>query len=148
NCLRKEFSRSQRMQTPLSLIMIDLDHFKRVNDTFGHQAGDRVLTTIGHLLADHVRPYDIAARYGGEEFSLLLPETEHKEAEMIAERLRNGISALAYDGELSDFKSTASFGVASCPSNSILSAEDLIREADEALYRAKDLGRNRVVCAA
>jgi len=148
NCLRKEFSRTQRLNTPLSLIMIDLDHFKRVNDTFGHQAGDRVLTTIGHLLADSVRPYDIAARYGGEEFSLLLPETEHKVAEQIAERVRNDICSLHFDGELSSLKSTASFGVASCPSSDIVSAEDLIRHADEALYRAKDQGRNRVVSAA
>ncbi len=148
NSLRKEFSRTQRLSTPLSLIMIDLDHFKRVNDTYGHQGGDMVLTRIGHLLAESVRPYDIAARYGGEEFSLLLPETDHKVALQIAERLRDKISNLRFDGELSQLKSSASFGVASCPARQILTAEDLIREADEALYRAKDKGRNRVECAA
>jgi len=148
NCLRKEFSRTQRMQTPLSLIMIDLDHFKRINDTYGHQGGDQVLSTIGHLLAESIRPYDIAARYGGEEFSLLLPETEHQVAEQIAERLREQIHGLRFEGELRKLTSTASFGVASCPAQNIGSADDLIKQADDALYRAKDMGRNRVVSAA
>ena len=148
NCLRKEFVRSTRLGTPLSLIMIDLDHFKRVNDTYGHQAGDKVLVAVAQLLSENVRPYDIAARYGGEEFSLLLPETDGETAEKIAERLRGEIVNLGFEGELLKHSSTASFGVASCPARSIHSAEDLIREADEALYRAKDQGRNRVVCAA
>jgi len=148
NTLRKEFSRTQRLSTPLSLIMIDLDHFKRINDTFGHQGGDTVLVRIGRLLADSVRPYDIASRYGGEEFALLLPETDRSIAGQIAERLRGKITTLRFDGELSRINITASFGVASCPARGIHTSDDLIREADEALYRAKDRGRNRVECAA
>ncbi len=143
--LGREFERAKRLQSSLGVIMVDIDHFKRVNDTFGHQDGDRVLISVGQLLARQLRPYDMAARYGGEEFALILPDANGRSAGQVAERLRSLISELTFGGTLSRLKVTASFGIAALPSSRIHSLDDLIREADEALYRAKREGRNRVV---
>ncbi len=143
--LGREFERAKRLQSSLAVIMVDIDHFKRVNDTFGHQDGDRVLISVGQLLARQLRPYDMAARYGGEEFALILPDANGRSAGQVAERLRSLISELTFGGTLSRLKVTASFGIAALPSSRIHSLDDLIREADEALYRAKREGRNRVV---
>jgi len=142
--LEKEMRRAERKGTHLSLVLIDIDHFKHVNDKYGHQGGDQVLVSLAALSQSGLRSYDFAARYGGEEFVLILPETAHEDALMIADRLRTQIQSHTYPGTLKGLITTASMGVATYPTDFITSVSDLIREADEAMYRAKAAGRNRV----
>lgn len=142
--LRSEFERSQRFGDPFALLLVDLDHFKQVNDTYGHQQGDFVLQQIAKLLQGQRRQYDTVARYGGEEFILLLPKTTVDAAHAVAERLRQQINKQSFPAELADLALTASIGVAATPHAQILNAEGLIRAADTALYAAKHNGRNRV----
>jgi diguanylate cyclase (GGDEF)-like protein len=139
--LRQEVERSRRECSPLSVILVDLDHFKAVNDTFGHPSGDMVLREIGAIFQAAVRSYDWVGRYGGEEFLLILPGSGFEGARMRAEQLRTAVEeAYIHDGERA-IPVTASFGVASgLPSH----FETLINAADAALYRAKDNGRNRI----
>lgn len=144
NMLEKEIQRAERKGMHLSLVMIDLDHFKHVNDKYGHQGGDQVLAELAELSQSGLRSYDFVARYGGEEFVMTLPETTHEDALMIAERLRHRIQLHSYSGALKGLVTTASMGVATYPANFITSLSDLIREADDAMYRAKAAGRNRV----
>jgi two-component system chemotaxis response regulator CheY len=125
---------------PLSLIMLDVDHFKHFNDSFGHPAGDEVLRTIATILRSEVREHDLVARYGGEEFVLLLPSTGSEAATEVAERLRKAISK----GTWNMVPLTASFGVATTDPTHSISVEELIAQADEALYHSKNAGRNRV----
>jgi diguanylate cyclase (GGDEF)-like protein len=133
-----------RYREPLAVIMVDVDHFKAVNDRFGHQAGDTVLLTLARLLLQNVRAADVCGRYGGEEFLLLLPKAEPGTAYELAERLRRQIHGLEM-AELQGTRVTASFGVAELDlEGPAVSGDHLIRRADEALYRAKRLGRNRV----
>jgi diguanylate cyclase (GGDEF)-like protein len=143
--LEKELMRTKRKGTHLSLIMLDIDHFKRVNDQYGHQSGDEVLIVVAGLAASDRRGYDFTARYGGEEFVIALPETGHKDALMIAERVRRHIELHVFSGPISQLKVTVSLGVATYPTDDITSIDDLFRDADRALYRAKSSGRNRVV---
>ncbi|AMV73223.1 diguanylate cyclase [Desulfuromonas carbonis] len=145
--LEREFRRSQRNGAPLSLLMVDIDHFKQVNDRYGHQQGDAVLTTVAGILRRHLRPYDLAARFGGEEFSLVLPETGLDEAVRVGERIRLAVAGQAFPGPLVDLELTVSLGAAVFPAPGIGSDEDLIRVADHALYQAKDSGRNRLQAA-
>jgi two-component system cell cycle response regulator len=142
-----EFDRSQRAGSPFAFLMIDLDHFKRVNDTYGHQQGDIVLKKTSKEIQRQLRQYDSAARFGGEEFALLFPETSRDEALLVAERLRQSIASMQFTDSLAELKITASLGVAAMPHNNIHSIEDLIRLADDALYVAKSNGRNRVESA-
>lgn len=142
--LTVEFERSRRTDTPFSLLMLDLDHFKRINDDYGHQQGDTVLRALAELMKSHLRQYDTAARYGGEEFALVLPETDLVEAAGVAERLRREVAELVFAGPLNGLSLTTSVGVASTPHKQINHVEDMIRIADEALYSAKESGRNRV----
>ena len=145
--LEREIERAQRYQRPLSLVMLDLDHFKAVNDTYGHAAGDSVLRAAAAALNRVSRDTDLPARIGGEELALVLPETHVEGAAQVAERLRTLIAAerhLAPHG--TDFSVTASFGVASHLGQEGTAAE-LMQRADEALYRSKDLGRDRVTIA-
>lgn len=142
--LGKELQRAERKGTHLSLIMLDIDHFKKVNDQYGHQSGDAVLQVLAKLAAIGMRSYDCVARYGGEEFVLVLPETTHDDALSIAERIRERIQAHSFAGQIRSLKTTVSIGVATYPAPFISSIDDLIREGDEALYRAKAAGRNRV----
>jgi len=136
-----------RYRDPLALIMLDIDHFKSVNDRYGHQAGDSVLMTLARLLLQNVRAADVCGRYGGEEFLLLLPKAGPGTAYELAERLRRQIQALELV-ELHGTRVTASFGVAEVDLDAPpVSGDQLIRRADEALYQAKRLGRNRVCCA-
>lgn len=145
--LAKEVKRCQRYGRPLSLLMIDLDHFKRVNDTHGHRKGDEVLAAVGELLLDSSRNSDLPARYGGEEMALVLPETPLDGAVLVAERLRKAVSSLEFhdaDGKM--FNVTCSIGVAGFDSKIHHQAKDLVEAADVALYRAKNNGRDRVEC--
>lgn len=142
--VEKEFQRASRKGAHLSLIILDIDYFKKVNDTYGHQEGDRVLTILADIVRRRLRSYDLAARYGGEEFVLLLPETPVPEAMAIAERLRLEVQEHIFDGSLQGQVLTISLGVATYPSSRIESIDSLFRQADEALYRAKQSGRNRV----
>jgi two-component system, cell cycle response regulator len=144
--LALEWRRAHRIGDSLALVLLDLDDFKKVNDTHGHPAGDAVLRTIGEVLGSGARQIDLAARYGGEEFVVLVPESDLKGATQLAKRLRLAISkarAELPDGRL--LKVTASFGVA--VKSDLTSAEQLIAAADEALYEAKRAGKNRVVAA-
>lgn len=142
--MSKEFNRSSRTHTPLSLVMADIDHFKKINDTYGHQQGDAVLVDIAALLNTHLREYDKAARFGGEEFALIFPQTDIPQAVEVAERIRGETGSLSFAGILKDLRLTISLGVATYPRGGIESVDDLIREADSALYSAKRSGRNRV----
>lgn len=126
---------------PFSLIMIDLDHFKVLNDSHGHQAGDRCLSRVAHTIRSSLRPLDRAARFGGEEFAVILPETRAKEATVAAERLRRAVADLGRSDEPSV---TISLGVAQIGPGD--DPERVIQAADQALYRAKQSGRNQVVC--
>lgn len=142
--LAREFKRSDRSGTPFALVMLDIDHFKPVNDTYGHQCGDEVLVEISNLLRRHLREYDLAARYGGEEFAMVLPEADLQTAIQVAERLRKSAAELRFTGEMCKLSLTVSLGIGCAPSALIESVDDLIRLADDALYQAKKNGRNRV----
>ncbi len=139
--MEKESERAERYHHTTSLIMLDLDYFKKVNDNFGHQTGDLVLQTLGKILLEQVRQSDTPCRYGGEEFALILPETGLREAQMIAERIRQAIEQqnLITHNNI-HLRVTASLGVSSTDSN----PTDLITAADQALYRAKESGRNQI----
>ncbi len=143
----QEVKRHQRYRNPLSLMMMDLDHFKRINDTFGHQAGDMVLRDVGRLLQEMLRSSDIAARYGGEEFVLLLSQTTEEQAWVLAERIREAIAKLRFNYKGRFFRVTASIGIASLETGLFGQNVDLLGEADAALYRAKAGGRNMVCLA-
>ncbi len=141
--LAVECERAERLAKPLALIFGDVDHFKQINDRYGHAVGDSALQAFGGLLRADVRPYDLAARYGGEEFVLLLPETSLTEAAQIAERVRLKLRSAAVPGLAQ--KVTASFGV--CVRRRGEKSEQLLERTDAALYVAKQAGRDRVVCA-
>jgi diguanylate cyclase (GGDEF)-like protein len=135
--LEREVSRSSRSGQPVSLIVFDVDHFKGVNDTYGHQAGDDVLRHVGHVLAEHCRVVDVAARYGGEEFAVILPGCPPAEAVTVAERIRTAIAA-----ERQPVPVTCSAGVAGVPLNAA-DGGALVAAADHALYESKSKGRDR-----
>jgi diguanylate cyclase (GGDEF)-like protein len=139
-----ELARSVRYQRPLSLLMIDLDRFKAVNDTWGHSAGDTVLQEISRLIRDEVRDVDIIGRMGGEEFSALLVETEAEQAALVAQRLCGAVAdAVIVSPQDVPLQVTISLGLTSLKGREI-NFERLLHEADMALYRAKQAGRNRV----
>lgn len=141
--LREEFRRAQRYDDALALIILDLDHFKSVNDRHGHVAGDGVLREVAAALLRSVRDTDLVARYGGEEFAVLLPRTHLAGALTVAERIHREVAALR-PGPEGALRVTASLGVSGFPHRSVLSAEQLVLTADEALYRAKHEGRNKI----
>ncbi|MBI4831283.1 MAG: GGDEF domain-containing protein, partial [Candidatus Lindowbacteria bacterium] len=138
------FHRSQRYNRPFSLMMIDIDNFKSVNDTYGHPAGDKVLEQLGQLIMEAIRYEDFAARYGGEEFVVVLPETSPENALHPAERLRKSLEARVFEAGDSRFSVTVSVGIAGYPDHAD-TMSDLVKKADSALYDAKGLGKNRVV---
>lgn len=141
----KEFKRSDRYGTIFSLIMLDIDFFKRINDTYGHLYGDEILKEIADLVKSCLRSMDIVARYGGEEFAVLLPETNLAEAVQTAERIRRAVEShdfMASRGQ--GLKVTVSQGVTAYPSPGVTNRSDIVAKADAALYEAKESGRNRV----
>ncbi|MBN3037832.1 MAG: sensor domain-containing diguanylate cyclase [Candidatus Omnitrophica bacterium] len=142
--LSKEIKRASRIKKPVSLIMIDIDNFKKLNDTFGHPAGDEVLVTLSKLFKKTCRSADIVARYGGEEFAIVLPDTHKESAWGLAERLRQAVEDTFFSGEkiLPHKKLTISLGLASYPYDA-KNKDKLILKADAALYQAKAAGKNR-----
>jgi diguanylate cyclase (GGDEF)-like protein len=143
--LTREMDRIRRYGGILSCVMLDLDFFKKVNDTFGHQVGDHILTGVARIVEKGIRESDLAARYGGEEFALLLVQTDAQAAVLVCERLRSQLAAYPFQVVDSQVRITASFGLASFPSNLIKEQKELVEAADQALYQAKSGGRNRVV---
>ena len=144
--LERELRRAVRKQTPLGVIMLDLDHFKQFNDRHGHEAGDHLLRTLGEFFLSHIRSADIACRYGGEEFVLILPETPLEVALKRAEEIRRGVAGLPVFYRGTQLGITISVGVATFPEHGH-SMDALLRMADKALYAAKERGRNQVVVA-
>lgn len=142
--LEKEYSRSLRFHLMLSLIILDIDHFKNVNDEHGHQAGDVILKELSRLLKKCVREIDLVARYGGEEFVIILPETPKRNAIIVAERMRAAIQECDFPHDPEPLRITASLGVAGYPEDDITTRLDIISKADLALYKAKRDGRNQV----
>jgi two-component system chemotaxis family response regulator WspR len=146
-CIQIELKRAARNQQPISVVMIDIDHFKAYNDTYGHLQGDDCLKKVSSILKQHKkRPADFIGRYGGEEFVLLLPETELSGAVKIAENIRNAIvgEAIPHQGSLTAHYVTASFGVAGGIPGNQDTPEDWLKQADAMLYQAKASGRNQV----
>ena len=143
--LESEMAFAQRHQSPLALVIFDLDHFKTLNDTYGHLAGDYVLKTLAGGIQESVRREDVFARYGGEEFVVLSRGIDMAAGVRFAERLRHWVEIYPFKYEGKRLPVTTSLGVASYPETSADDGTDLIRKADRALYRAKEGGRNRVV---
>ncbi len=149
--LNQEVANSKRNNTPMCCMMLDVDYFKKVNDTYGHAAGDCVLKDVAQIIKNEIREYDIACRYGGEEFFIILPQTQIKEASLVAQRLRKVIEEADIDisgsgaKNITNIKITVSIGV--CAYNSNMSADETVQKADKALYKAKTTGRNRVIIA-
>ncbi|HEY9070734.1 MAG TPA: diguanylate cyclase [Candidatus Ozemobacteraceae bacterium] len=144
--LEKEIARSRRYRTDIALLMLDIDHFKRFNDTWGHQVGDLVLRETSQRIIEHIRAVDTPGRYGGEELAIILPQTTMHDAAIVAERIRRAIADAAYTTEGNSLNVTVSIGVTSLRDR-CLTMEALIAECDKALYKAKAEGRNRVVQA-
>jgi len=143
--LRSEFERSMRYGAPLSVVLLDVDHFKGVNDTYGHQKGDEILVAFASLLKKFCRANDTAARYGGEEFLMILPQSNVQGAFKIAERVREEMMKLSFTGNESNFSVTTSGGVVELDRDFIKSTDQLVTMADQALYEAKNSGRNKTV---
>ena len=143
--LRSEFERSMRYGAPLSVVLLDVDHFKGVNDTYGHQKGDEILVAFASLLKKFCRANDTAARYGGEEFLMILPQSNAQGAFKIAERVREEMMKLSFTGNESNFRVTTSGGVVELDRDFIKNTDQLVAMADQALYEAKNSGRNKTV---
>ena len=148
--MKQETAKAKRQKTPLCAIMTDIDFFKKVNDIYGHAAGDLVLKLVSKTIRSQLREYDIAGRYGGEEFALLLPFTRTEEAIMVAERLRHAVENTIIDltkvnpeSPQKTINVTISIGIYEFKTTD--NTEDLLKKADKALYEAKDTGRNKVI---
>ena len=140
--MENEFSKSERYDRPLSLLMMDIDHFKDVNDSYGHDAGDQVIKEYIRRCKSKLRQSDILARIGGEEFTVILPETTEEGACVLAERIREGIEEKSFKIDNADLKITSSCGIASFSSGNFKDISDFVKAADNALYKAKEAGRN------
>ena len=145
--MRSELKRSRREQRPLALILLDIDHFKQVNDTLGHLAGDQAITAVANLIKQQLkRPADKVSRYGGEEFALILPATNIEGATQLAEQIRVAVSSTALMFDQQSYQLTISAGCYAAIANADSDNNDFIACADAALYRAKHNGRNQVQC--
>jgi len=142
--MARAFEESQRYQRPLSLAIIDIDFFKKVNDTYGHAVGDDVLKAVAKLFQESIRSTDLAARYGGEEFAVMMPETDLDDAMAFAEKIRTLIETTPFPTAAGPLGVTVSIGLAAVPRTKIHAAKELVIAADKALYRAKRGGRNQV----
>ena len=142
--LEEEISRFRRFNHPVSVVVLDLDGFKSVNDEFGHAVGDETLRDVGQILMKHSRGINVVSRYGGDEFAVLLVETSKSGARLYADRIRQVVATFPYSHGK---RVTASFGVASLPDDEASTSEELFRAADGALYAAKRAGKNQVVAA-
>jgi diguanylate cyclase (GGDEF)-like protein len=140
----EEYARSQRHSHPLAVAMIDIDHFKGVNDAHGHPMGDSVLQGVARILRRELRQSDLPCRYGGEEFVLVMPDTNAHDAAVMCERIRQAVGDARW-GRAKDMVITASIGVAGCDGAAAISSEEWVEAADKNLYAAKRSGRNRVV---
>lgn len=143
--LNEEFERSRRYRLPLSVAMVDIDHFKKINDTYGHQAGDFVLKTLANVFTNSVRVSDLVIRFGGEEFLLAFNGASAIDAYNIVEKLRKNVETMRLQYGAFDLKITFSAGIASFPSDKVSDLANLIHLADVGLYKAKETGRNRIV---
>jgi diguanylate cyclase (GGDEF)-like protein len=144
--LDKEIQRAQRYKHNLCLIMADIDHFKDINDTYGHLAGDHVIKTVAQFFQDAMRTSDSVARYGGEEFALILPEISATDAMIVADRLRKALDTMQIKLENQPISVSLSFGISFLEPNRNINKLELIKEADSALYQAKRAGRNICKC--
>jgi two-component system cell cycle response regulator len=144
--LGREVAKVKRYGAGLALCMMDIDYFKKVNDRYGHLAGDMVLSKIGKLLKGHVRESDFSCRYGGEEFAMVLPNSNLEGAKTMSERFRKLIEGKHFEYDASKFQITVSIGIAEYDNSVDQTLIELIGRADQALYKAKEEGRNRVVC--
>jgi diguanylate cyclase (GGDEF)-like protein len=142
--LESEFTFSARHASPLALVLFDIDHFKKVNDTHGHQAGDHVLSEISKLLSGALRAEDVFARYGGEEFAVICRGNDEKQAQVVGERLRKAVESHKFVYEGQHIPVTISVGIAVLPNPAVKDANDIVSLADQALYKSKNAGRNRV----
>ena len=145
NRAETEFSRNQRYQHPISVLMIDLDNFKEINDTYGHQTGDTVLSKMGSTIAQNVRNHDLCGRYGGEEFIILMPESDVIEAEFVANRILEKVYAMQFESDNVTFSVSCSIGLADNIGMEKANLLDVINKADACLYEAKRTGKNKVV---
>jgi diguanylate cyclase (GGDEF)-like protein len=146
--LDKEIGRAERYKNHLSILFGDVDHFKSINDTFGHPMGDQVIIGVANCLTTQLREADHVARYGGEEFAVILPETQLKNACLVAERLRKAVEGLKFSENDKSVCCTMSFGIAELQLGEGTSSAELINNADSALYKAKEQGRNRCIAFA
>jgi diguanylate cyclase (GGDEF)-like protein len=140
-------AQARRYSRKCSLILTDIDHFKSVNDTYGHPMGDLVLRGVAKIIKDKARDTDVVARYGGEEFAVVMPETDARGAQVIAERIREAVKAQVFQTEMGPLKVTLSLGVATCPDHGT-EKQALVDLADQCLYTAKRRGRNQTVTVA
>lgn len=143
--LNEEYKRAKRYDTPLSCAMIDIDDFKKINDTYGHQSGDIILHEIASVIKNSVRETDVVARYGGEEFAVILPHTDHEDAFNLANRIRNAVKGFRSDNLREDVSITVSIGVSTYPHSGVEDVDGLIRKADDGLYKAKYSGKDMVI---
>ncbi len=143
--LGEEFKRAKRYNSVISCSMIDIDNFKGINDTYGHQTGDKVLQQTAKILKKSVRETDMIARYGGEEFAVILPQTAREDALRLAERIRNAIRDFRFDCLKEGEMITVSIGLTTYPHPEIRNIDDIVRKADDGLYKAKEDGKDRVV---
>jgi len=143
--LEREVALAHRRKATVAVVMLDIDHFKSVNDTYGHPVGDRVISGLARLLAQRLRATDIAARYGGEEFAIILPDTSAEQARQVVDELRKQFAAVQHASTQGAFRATFSAGVASVPPNDDM--QSVLDDADRALYLAKRAGRNQVALA-
>jgi diguanylate cyclase (GGDEF)-like protein len=145
NRLIQEIERAERYNTDLTLMILDIDHFKKVNDTYGHIVGDEVLIDVAKTIKKQVRTFDIPARFGGEEFTVILPETDSKSASKVAERLKKAIKQLSFSTKKGVFSISVSIGIADFIIETSMTEDILIEHADRALYYAKEHGRDRII---
>jgi two-component system, cell cycle response regulator len=145
--LEEEMERARRYKTTFSLVMFDIDHFKKFNDAYGHLQGDRIIREIAKVLTKSVRQVDFPARYGGEEFAVILPAVDLKGALVVAERLRRKVEQYGFPGDAEPLHVTISVGVTEFDAKGNYASSEIVRAADRALYQSKESGRNRVTCS-